>query len=724
MATSGNVPVPDLAPQALSPSAHALEPNTNSDMPVPASAVAVGQLAETVPAAKLSPPESAVSAQPASMLTESGGTRLPSGTLGKDRGNSLPTAGAGGARAGRKSGTLAHLMEERQESNGALSKAARATPGKLQQMMHIMSRAEGKSMLTIEASVRGSLKVWNVDVPSNVALRDVVSSWAGATQQQEGGLEAAHVAGRSGGPALNLDSKIVALRPQLPIRGGRLGLVVSLPERKLEQNSKSNRAQASSKDGLNKIRFSARQTELDLKIFGTRSTTMQDKIASGRYGTAGARGVQLPCGLGDSMKPSPSAPLCGGDGLDWRGPLEARELVVYAREQGDVELFRARLSGPKVHIENWAATAKKFEAFSMSTDGPSKSLTSVPFPVFVPSQGRAKLAHLNWEASHVFGTPTQDMVPGSWPVVIVVVEPDEEEAYRKAWPGALLLVLPKKKRGPSYARWVIQRICTRAFEWKVVNGKRGRIGPLRQLPWCWICDDNLICFFRLVSIRKPSEPARVMVGKRREWGNSSPMFWEAMVAVQQHPGFQKFALCGFLRDDGTATCKTHDWKYDVMSLYKVTLLNNRELRRLNVEYLPGLQKYEDIYFNSEVQRQGGQMMKCQCYCFRASQGSKQEKRPKHRKLRDSPAVLVPGLMDTQHYNALGTQEKTAVKLLSEWSKQREKKVQKTAGVMATAKSAIAAKREQLEQLDGSPKRARHEHADQNGFLSAEERHVA
>lgn len=735
MAAGGNVPVLDSASQAV-------EQKANADMHVQAATVAAEQLNEPPPVAKPTLFESAVSAPPPSVAAERGGTLLLSGTTPtmtaptlsatttahtpapttppaaiptssatpeKDRGNSSQqTTRAAGARANRKSGTLAQMTDDRRESNGTLTKGDRAPPpGKLQHMMHLMSRAEGKSSLSIEASVRGSLKVWNVDVPSNVALRDVVSSWAGAMQQQVG-LEAAHVTGRSGGPALNLDSKIVALRPQLPIRGGRLGLVVSMPsqtEAKLQQQNSKDRARASAKGALSKLHFSACMTDLDLKIFGTRSKTMQEKIASGRYGQAGARGVQLPCGLGDAMKPSPSAPICGGRDGDWRGPLEDRELVVYSHQKEDVELFRVRLSGPRVQIENWAATAKKFESVRTSTDGPGKSITSVPFPVFMPSQSRAKIAHLNWEAPHVFGMPSQDMAPGSWPVVIAVVEPDEEEDYRKVWPGALLLVLPKKKRGPSYVRWIIQRICTKSFEWRAVNQKRSKIGPLRQLPWCWICDDNLISFFRLVSIRKAPEPRGTTVGKKREWGTKTPMFWEAMVAVQQHPNFHKFALCGFLRDDGTATCKTQDWTYDVLSLYKVVLLNNRELRRLRVEYLPGLQKYEDLYFNSEVQRQGGQMLKCQCYCFRAGSGSSKHGK-RRRELRDTPAELMPGLMDAQHYSALGVQERASVKLLSDLMKHKERK--------------CAARRDQLEEFEGNSKRARQ---DQNGSPVTDEKHT-
>jgi len=254
----------------------------------------------------------------------------------------------------------------------------------------------------------------------------------------------------------------------------------------------------------------------------------------------------------------------------------------------------------------------------------------------------------------------------------------------------LLLTLPKNKRGPSYVRWVIQRFCTKAHEVKVVNEKRSKLGPTRQFPWCWLCDDNLLFFVRLVSLRKSHEPKTAAVVKKREWGDNTPMFWQAMVAVQQHPNMQKFALSGFLRDDGTATCKTHDWKYDVMSLYKAVLLNNRELKRLGVEYLPGLQKYEDIYFNSAIQRQGGQMLKCQCYCYRANQISGAHKTRK-RKLRDMPSDLVPGLIDTPHFHALGPQERQAVKRLSDWAMQQE--------------NHRKAKRERSAALKGSSKRA-------------------
>ena len=90
-----------------------------------------------------------------------------------------------------------------------------------------------------------------------------------------------------------------------------------------------------------------------------------------------------------------------------------------------------------------------------------------------------------------------------------------------------------------------------------------------------------------------------------------------------------------------------------------------------MEYLPGLQKYEDIYFNSAIQRQGGQMLKCQCYCYRALSSTGKTTKNRKRKLRETPSDLVPGLMDTPHFHALGLQERHAVKQLSDWAKQRE-----------------------------------------------------
>lgn len=570
---------------------------------------------------------------------------------------------------------------EKEYSLLATSKKTKHLSSKTNRLKHIMSRSESKSMLAIDASLSGrSLPVWNVDVPSDVVLRHVLVKWAQAILQlQDVNVpEAAWAAGKHGGPALNLDSRIVNLRPQLPVKGGRLSLVVWWPAERCPQPADKKLAPARTgvKASLSKLRISARYANVDQSVMGYhRSSNMQKKFESGFYGKAGSWGVKLPTGYGEAMRPSPGSGLCGGIATVWRGPLQSRELVVYAREQGGDELFRARLVGPEAQIANWAATIKKFEAQGHLTDGPGKEFRSIPFPVFVPSRGRADCAHLNWEAPHAFGRPRHDARPGSWPVLCVVVEPQEEGRYREVWPGALLLVLPKGGQGPSYARWVVQRICTRAYEWKANIRRKGIVGvcgPLRQLPWCWVCDDNLICFFRLVGVAKDSSK-EVVVQKTREWDQDTPMFWEAMVAVQQHPNLVRSALAGFLRDDGTASCKKRDWKLDELSLYKVILLNNRELKRLGVEYLPGLQKFEDIHLNNAVQRGGGHSLKCQCYCFRAAQMSKggcENQRHRSQKRKASTSDLG-ALMDPKVFRALSAEQQAAVNELLQWVQLRE-----------------------------------------------------
>jgi len=152
------------------------------------------------------------------------------------------------------------------------------------------------------------------------------------------------------------------------------------------------------------------------------------------------------------------------------------------------------------------------------------------------------------------------------------------------------------------------------------------------------------------------------------------MFWEAMVAVQQHPNLVRFAIAGFLRDDGTATCKKKDWKVDVLSLYKIVLLNNRQLKRLGVEYLPGLLKFEDIHLNNSVQRRGGQSLKCQSYCFRATQlaagGCEDQRRGRKRS-----SVNVGGLMDMKTFEAMSQERQEAVKELLDWVRLRERQCQ-------------------------------------------------
>ena len=129
-----------------------------------------------------------------------------------------------------------------------------------------------------------------------------------------------------------------------------------------------------------------------------------------------------------------------------------------------------------------------------------RSTRQVPFPVFIPTRSRSQKANLNWEANHVFGP----LKPGSKvtaisPLFIVVVEPREQDAYRDVWPMALTLVLPENRRGPGYARWVVQMVCTNACEWVQKTDRRGK-WYARRLPFIWIADDGLSMFYRLLAL--------------------------------------------------------------------------------------------------------------------------------------------------------------------------------------------------------------------------------
>jgi len=557
---------------------------------------------------------------------------------------------------------------------------------KLEFMRRLMSRASHRALLSVSGIIgQRMLPAWNVTVSMDLSLHGLVTKWAAAILNLPDVdiPPEACVSARRRGASLSLDKTVAEVRPQLPIWAGRLGLIVSWPSQ--DDGSKpTGRAvpSASSRkpaNGLNSLRISTRYAEVDRNVMGyNKSSTFAGKVAAGFYGLVGDKGVHLPCGYGDNLRPSPKCDLCGGDGLHWRGPIVTRELVVFSGEPGSHELFRARLVGPRASVENWAATARKFHRekdLGHLAEGPGPNLRNVPFPVFIPSVGRAKSAHLNWEAPHAFGPLDRSKEPGTWPVVIVVVEPHEEERYKTVWPGALLLVLPRRRLGPGYARWVVQMVCSKAYEWKSA-GNRSRCGSPRRFPWSWICDDNLLCFFRLVGEAKQSskEARGTVVHKRREWGEGIPMFWEAMVAVQQHPNLVRFAIAGFLRDDGTATCKKKDWRLDVLSLYKVVLLNNRLLKRLGVEYLPGLQKFEDIYLNNSVQRRGGQSLKCQCYCFRAMQlakgGCEEQRRSRKR-----CSASIGGLMDIKTFESMSRDKQDAVKELLDWVRLRERQCQ-------------------------------------------------
>jgi len=271
-------------------------------------------------------------------------------------------------------------------------------------------------------------------------------------------------------------------------------------------------------------------------------------------------------------------------------PLEIAEHVLVAAD-GVVE---ATLRGPAAEAE---------ALFRAGGDRGAEWDFKVPHPVFICTKGRAESALLAWRrAPHCLGQGLSNV----WEVpVVVVVEPQEEACYRTAWPGALMLVLPRPaETAIGFTRWVVQRVCTASRDQAT--------GRELRLPFIWMADDLLVAFYRL---EQPFGPG----GRRALRVLTHGGFREALVAAQMHPDIETMAVTGFLRDRGVSHLITQDWLVDrSFALQKLVLLNLRRLSELGVEYCPLLRKSEDLALcYNVVQRQGGHVLKAQGYCYRA-----------------------------------------------------------------------------------------------------------
>lgn len=309
--------------------------------------------------------------------------------------------------------------------------------------------------------------------------------------------------------------------------------------------------------------------------------------------------------------------------------LSSRRILVWDRqtdkplmhktESGRRLRVALKLSGPAEAIDVFIRWCERGEAHIANLDFGEPAL---PFPVFIPSSGRANEAHLNWSAPHCFGPVTTAGGEGLAPVVLVVVEPCDFEAYRKAWPQSMILTLPEDGLGIAFSRWTVQRLCE-GFREEVT---RDQSGTLRGLRFCWMCDDNITCFYRLDHLHKSllHKGRRLLAtpkGRKRVRNTNGAMFAEAFCAVQQKARASDFAISGFLRDDGTASTKRWDWQLNNQSVYKVLLLNVRQLTNLGVEYLPQLKMFEDVCINTMARNAGGRVLKAMKYCYWADNKS-------------------------------------------------------------------------------------------------------
>lgn len=526
----------------------------------------------------------------------------------------------------------------------------------------------GLVMLSIGSVCPGhEIRLHRVTVKPNVTLRQVVRYWAIRTLNFS---DTAHLPddvhvtnGDPDGASLDWGATLHEIRPHLHVRDGRVFLNILWPFEKLPVVEISRKSSVSRRAGLNKIRPSTRYANVSSAIMMyNRSTTFQEKAAAGEYEFT--KGLYIQADYAAAMR----TPALVPSSVSLSDKLTNIDLRVSVNDDTEVTV---RLDGPASLVENWHATCNKFE--TLKQEGKSLLDTKMPFPVFIPSKGRPLTANLNYEAAHVFGPAPPE---GLQPVVLAVVEPAEEALYREAWPRALLMILPRNDGGPGYVRWLIQRICTKC---SVLCGMRRKV---LQIPWVWICDDFLTMFYRLVPLVPPKSQwhhfwakMKTQRRKQRTAVDGAPMFKEAMLSMQSHPFLERAAVCGFLRDDGTAVCKKLDWKKDEISMYKVVLLNIHQLANLGIEYIPDIKMYEDLCLNHQVLRKHadkGHTLKCQGFCFwatHATTGGCTEQRAN--RPQGNEKTVLDDICDADKFKQLPSNQQQTILELLEWIRTKE-----------------------------------------------------
>ena len=578
---------------------------------------------------------------------------------------------------------------------------AQPIPDQAPAPLHRVVRKVSFCSLAVAVSMpRRTFPTWKIAMNAESSLKEVLQRWASLYLRhppKDALPTALRATGGSQGPNLDLDKALHAIRSSLPVLDARLMVEVSWPQEGPGEEDPGPQASPGGADGhcgpagqLGRLRISSRYADVDRETSAFhQSTTFEAKRDAGLYQNTEGRYLQK--AFQDAMRTPPMPDVVELE-------IASRELFVFGDSglpsaKGSIgQVFCVALKGPLSLIDRWEATCDAFQRWEESlqslvgsaTVHMPKSTRQVPFPVFIPTRGRPWKANLNWEAHHVFGP----LKPGSKvtaispltisPLIIIVVEPCEEDLYRDVWPMALTLVLPENGRGPGYARWVVQTVCTKGCEWVQKVDRRSK-WYARRLPFIWIADDGLSMFYRLlapgpedndpyISTRKGAQRLR-----KREAPQGVPIFHEALLAVQRHAFFPRAAISGFLRDDGTAVCKKLGWKADEMALYKIVLLNLPMLKRLGVEYMRDLRMYEDIALVHQVIQSGGRTLKCQAYCFRAShvrQGGCFDQRLKgHRQGVGTP---LDHLMAPSAFRQLNRQQQRVVEELHAWVRMRER----------------------------------------------------
>ena len=245
----------------------------------------------------------------------------------------------------------------------------------------------------------------------------------------------------------------------------------------------------------------------------------------------------------------------------------------------------AELVGPIEKLQSLWQLAKRWQDQYWTQPLTARKIeTDFPYPLVCFTRGRTD-GHLNFEHDSMLGSDAS-YGQGTKPVVLIVIDPQEYEAYHGHWPHHLFFLLPESNRGVGYARHVFKEFA--------LSGRAVQDQTKLAFPFYYEIDD-LMYYFR--------EIVRDDNGVKQFGTESRPNLLRSMLSLQRLPDLQKYGLLGVGRDRGPITGKASEFAVNTMSIYKFRLINV-DLTR-NVQYVPQLKKFEDIAFNYQLLKDGG-----------------------------------------------------------------------------------------------------------------------
>ncbi len=245
----------------------------------------------------------------------------------------------------------------------------------------------------------------------------------------------------------------------------------------------------------------------------------------------------------------------------------------------------AELVGPIEKLQGLWQLAKRWQVLYWQQPLAGRKIeTDFPYPLACFTRGRTD-GHLNFEHDSMLGSDAT-YGQGTKPAVLIVIDPQEYEAYHGHWPHHLFFLLPESNRGVGYARHVFKEFA--------LSGRAVQDQTKLAFPFYYEIDDLMYHFRELV---------RDDNGVKQFGTKSRPNLLRSMLSLQRLPDLQKYGLLGVGRDRGPIAGKANEFAVNTMSIYKFRLINV-DLTR-DVHYVPQLKKFEDIAFNYQLLKDGG-----------------------------------------------------------------------------------------------------------------------